>query len=81
MDKLEPHHLAQAANPAVVNVDVPMELLWDFDGLMDVKKRVLGELGCQACTSGYDIRWRGTRDFVVNPAREIRALNDITISR
>jgi hypothetical protein len=51
--------IALAAAPEVVTVHVPINLLWDFDSLTNVKKDILGQLGCMACTSGFDIRWKG----------------------
>lgn len=75
--RLDADKIARAASPEVVNVHVPLQLLWDFDSLTKVKKEILGKLGCLACTSGFDIRWRGARDFVVNPALEITAINEI----
>ncbi len=50
-------------------VRVPLEVLWDFDDLTNLKRQVLDRLGCTACTSGFDIRWKGAREFVVNPAK------------
>ena len=72
--ELDQHQMAQAADPAIVNVHVPLDLLWDFDGLMALKRNILSTLGCQACTSGYDIRWRGVRDAatVGAPVDELR---------
>lgn len=74
--KLDQQQMAQAADPAIVSVHVPLDLLWDFDGLMEVKRNILRTLGCQACTSGYDIRWRGVRDAGASPGGEIRPANE-----
>ncbi len=60
-----------------MNVHVPLHVLWDFDQLSKVKKDIPGRLGCLACTSGFDIRWRGAREFVVNPALEIAELHEL----
>jgi hypothetical protein len=68
---LSPEQIAQAVSPEVVTVNVPINVLWDFDALTSIKKDVLGRLGCMACTSGFDIRWKGAREFVVNPALEV----------
>lgn len=75
--RLDRQQMAQAADPAIVNVHVPLDVLWDFDGLTEVKRNILTTLGCGGCTSGYDIRWHGVRDFVVNPAGEILPVNEI----
>jgi hypothetical protein len=66
----------RAAQPEEVAVRVPLELLWDSESLATVKKDILGRLGCLACTSGFDIRWKGIREFVVNPALEVREINE-----
>ncbi len=52
-------------------MQVPLNVLWDFDSLTGIKKDILGRLGCLSCTSGFDIRWKGAREFVVNPALEV----------
>ena len=74
-NELSDDQLARATRPTAVSVHVPIELLWDFDSLTKVKKEILGKLGCLACTSGFDIRWRA-RDFVVNPALEVREMSE-----
>jgi len=75
--KLDADQQLRAAQPEEVTVHVPLELLWDFDSLTTVKKDILGRLGCLACTSGFDIRWKGVREFVINPALEVRQLNEL----
>jgi len=75
--KLDAEQLVRAASPESVTVHVPLELMWDFDRLSQVKKDILGRLGCLSCTSGFDIRWKGVREFVVNPALEIREFTEL----
>lgn len=75
-DKLDRMQMSAAINPEVVSVRVPLEVLWDFDSLTKVKKEILGKLGCLACTSGFDIRWRGNREFIVNPALEVNEVHE-----
>ena len=67
--ELTVEQLARAASPETVVVRVPLAVLWDFDSLTNLKRQVLDRLGCTACTSGVDIRWKGAREFVVNPAK------------
>ncbi len=74
---LDQERLLRAAGPVPINVQVPLEVLWDFDSLVAIHKEILGRLGCLSCTSGFDIRWRGVRDFVVNPQRQILAVNEV----
>jgi hypothetical protein len=75
-NELTSEQVAMASRPTAISVHVPVDLLWDFDSLTKVKKEILGRLGCLACTSGFDIRWR-VRDFVVNPALKISELNEL----
>jgi hypothetical protein len=51
-----------------ITVMVPPEVAFDIDKTQAILKSVLGKLGCQGCTSGFDIRFVLERDFVVNPA-------------
>lgn len=74
MDELSADQIARAAAPEVITVRVPLKVLWDFDTMTKLKKDVLGKLGCLACTSGFDIRWKGAREFVVNPALQINEI-------
>jgi hypothetical protein len=66
-----------ATEAAVVNVHVPLDLMWDFDKFVEVHKKVLGKLGCMACTSGFDIRWRPERELIVNPELEVFHASEI----
>ncbi|KGI78076.1 hypothetical protein [Oleiagrimonas soli] len=50
----------------VIRVSVPAEILHNFDKFSKVQKDILGRLGCPACTSGHDIRWDITRNFMVD---------------
>ena len=75
-EKLSTEQISRAANPETVNVHVPIEVMWDSDRLAGLKKDILGRLGCLACTSGFDIRWRTRREYIVNPALEVRELSE-----
>jgi len=75
-DQLTGDQIARIANPELVTVHVPLKVLWDFDSMTKLKKDILGRLGCLACTSGFDIRWKGAREFVVNPALELREMHE-----
>jgi hypothetical protein len=76
-NSLTADQLARAASPEVINVHVPLEVLWDSASIDKLKKDILGKLGCLACTSGFDLRWRGARDFVVNPALQVTEMTTI----
>ena len=75
-EKLSTEQISRAVNPETVNVHVPIEVMWDSDRLAGLKKDILGRLGCLACTSGFDIRWRTRRQYIVNPALEVRELSE-----
>lgn len=75
-EKLSTEQISRAVNPETVNVHVPIEVMWDSERLAGLKKDILGRLGCLACTSGFDIRWRTRREYVVNPALEVRELSE-----
>ena len=75
-EKLSTEQISRAVNPETVNVHVPIEVMWDSDRLAGLKKDILGRLGCLSCTSGFDIRWRTRREYIVNPALEVRELSE-----
>lgn len=50
----------------VVHVSLPAEVIFDMDRFSAVQKDILGRLGCQACCSGWDIRWDVERQFIVD---------------
>jgi hypothetical protein len=52
--------------PRVVRVSVPAKVLNDLDAIQQVQRDVLGQLGCQACCSGFDIRFDVARQFLVD---------------
>ncbi|GAA0984090.1 hypothetical protein GCM10009555_057180 [Acrocarpospora macrocephala] len=58
----------------VVNVTIPADVAFDLDRLQAVQRDILGRLGCQACCSGWDIRYDIQRRFVVSRELEIREL-------
>lgn len=75
-EKLSTEQISRAVSPETVNVHVPIEVMWDSERLAGLKKDILGRLGCLACTSGFDIRWRTRREYIVNPALEVRELSE-----
>lgn len=58
----------------VVQVTVPLKAFNDLDAIQRVQKDVLGQLGCEACCSGWDIRFDIARQFVVDEQLTVRAL-------
>lgn len=65
--KLQVNAQSAIASGRPITVMVPPEVAFDLDKTQAVLKNVLGKLGCQGCTSGFDIRFVLERDFVVNP--------------
>jgi transposase len=60
--------------PRVIRVSVPAKVLNDLDSIQRVQADVLGQLGCQACCSGFDIRFDLARQFLVDEQLNVRAL-------
>jgi hypothetical protein len=50
----------------VVKVTVPSAIANDLGKFQDLQKKILGELGCMACCSGFDIRYRFRDRFAVD---------------
>jgi hypothetical protein len=57
-----------------VNVRVPAEVAFDLDKVQQIQKDVLGRLGCQACCSGFDIRFVLENEFIVDRELNVREL-------
>lgn len=55
--------MANLTSPVTVHVPDRMTL----EQAQKVTASVLGKLGCGNCYSGWDIRFVGIREFVVNP--------------
>jgi hypothetical protein len=50
----------------VVRVTIPVSLFHNLEAMHKVTRQVLGQLGCEACHSGFDIRYDVIRQFVVD---------------
>jgi hypothetical protein len=59
--------------PRVIRVSVPVKVLNDLDSIQRVQADVLGRLGCQACCSGFDIRFDVARQFLVDEQLNVRS--------
>lgn len=64
----------QPNKPDVVRVSMPAEYLYNLERFQKIQRDILGRLGCQACTSGLDIRWDFTRNFLVDEKAQIHEL-------
>ena len=60
-----------------VRVTVPVAAFNDLDAIQRVQRDVLGQLGCEACCSGWDIRFELARQFVVDEQLTVRALGAV----
>lgn len=63
---MSPDPVREEASTQVVHVSLPADVIFDMDRFSKVQKDVLGRLGCQACCSGWDIRWEVERQFIVD---------------
>jgi len=54
-----------------IRVTVPVSVAFNFEKMMGVTKTILGKLGCQACCSGFDIRYIHENDFRFNEKGEL----------
>ncbi|MDH6574192.1 hypothetical protein M2160_009299 [Streptomyces sp. SAI-117] len=61
----------------VVNVTVPVKVFHDLDAIQEVQRKVLDQLGCRACCSGWDIRFDVARQFLVDERLNVRTINQI----
>ena len=64
--------LVSAGN--LVRVSIPAKVAFDLKSMQRVTAQVLGQLGCEACHSGFDIRFDVLRDFVVDEKLGVRAV-------
>jgi hypothetical protein len=56
----------------VVRVTIPAKVAHDLSSMQKVTASVLGKLGCEACHSGFDIRYDVVREFVVDEKLGVR---------
>ncbi len=60
-----PSRVAIRVTGHVASISAPKELLYDIKKFTRLQESVLGKLGCLACTSGFDLRWRGFEEIVL----------------
>lgn len=61
----------QSSKSSVIRVSMPAASLYDLELFQKIQKNILGSLGCPGCTSGHDIRWDITREFIVDEKAQI----------
>jgi hypothetical protein len=57
----------------VVRVTIPAAIFHKLDAMNSVTRKVLGQLGCEACHSGFDIRYDVIREFIVDETGNVHA--------
>lgn len=55
-----------------IQVSLPVSVAFDLDRFQEVQRSILDRLGCQACCSGWDIRWDIQRRFQIDEKLNIR---------
>jgi len=65
-------NLASLGNP--VRVTIPAKVANDLKSMQRITASVLGQLGCEGCHSGFDIRYDVVREFVVNEQLEVKVV-------
>lgn len=63
----------------VVHVTVPAAVAFDLESMNKVARDVVARLGCDNCHSGWDIRFRTARQFVVNEKLDVTFATPIEI--
>jgi hypothetical protein len=56
----------------LVRVTIPAKVANDLASMQKVTASVLGKLGCEACHSGFDIRYDVVREFIVDEKLGVR---------
>jgi hypothetical protein len=65
--KIETAHLPEInGSERTVTIDVPLSIANDKAKMGKVLDNVLAHLGCRACHSGWDLRFRHVRDLAIN---------------
>lgn len=72
MDKLEALNARGDLTARTVRVSLPAAVAFDLDRFQEVQRGILDRLGCQACCSGWDIRFDLQRQFLVDDRLNIR---------
>jgi hypothetical protein len=57
---------AMSSDERTVTIDVPLSIANDKAKMAKVVDNVLVHLGCRACHSGWDLRFRHIRDLTIN---------------
>lgn len=55
-----------------VKVSLPPSVAYNLDAFQKVQASILGRLGCDACTSGWDIRFDVIREYVIDQRLNVK---------
>lgn len=77
MRAMSEREFAELLSPQTVYVTVPAEVAFDLERIQSVQKDILGRLGCQACCSGFDIRFDVARRFIVDADLRIQPIGTL----
>ena len=58
----------------LVRVKIPLRVANDLGSMQKITASVLGQLGCEACHSGFDIRYEVVREFIVDAKLGVKAV-------
>lgn len=58
----------------VVRVTLPAKVAYDLNAFQKVQASILDRLGCQACCSGWDIRFDLARSYLVDEKLNVREI-------
>jgi hypothetical protein len=65
---------ALAQPERAVSVTIPAKVSYDINALQDSLARIVGQLGCQACCSGFDISFLHEREFLLDQDLNLHAI-------
>jgi hypothetical protein len=74
MAKLAVSDASTRMEAKAIQVSLPVSVAFDLDKFQEVQKSILDRLGCQACCSGWDIRWDIQRHFHIDEGLNLREL-------
>lgn len=64
-----------------VTVHAPRKTVFDLDAVQRIQKDILGQLGCQACCSGWDIHFPDEVQYVLGKNDKLRQLSPALVNK
>jgi hypothetical protein len=62
-----------------VTINAPRSVVFDIDTVQRIQKDILGQLGCQACCSGWDIHFPDEVQYVLGRNNKLKQLTPAQI--